>query len=208
MPQTCPQCQNQAPDEANHCPNCGARLAGAPATAQGASTRPPPQMGGQSAGAATPAASGSSVPAYKFNAARWTLADRIAGIATIVLFISLFLNWFNASIAGVTGGSESGLSAHGYLYIVLILCILIVAYLALKAGWDQLPIDMKIPHLTLMMALTVANLVLVLIGFVFKPSVPLSHVSVGWSFGAVLGLLAALAAAAPYVVPQLRAKTM
>ena len=30
----------------------------------------------------------------KFDVARWTKVDRIVGIATFVLFISLFLDWF------------------------------------------------------------------------------------------------------------------
>ena len=63
------------------------------------------------------ASTGSSIPAYKFDAARWSLADRIAGVASIVLFISLFLSWFGISVIGITV-TASGLTAHGYLYIV------------------------------------------------------------------------------------------
>ena len=122
MPKTCPQCQSEAADEATTCPSCGAAL-GAAATATAA---PPPP-------AAPPrprrrrrsrTSTGSTIPAFKFDAARWSLADRIAGVAHVVLFISLFLSWF-----GITRhrhhGTASGLSAHGWLYVVLILCILI-----------------------------------------------------------------------------------
>ena len=145
----------------------------------------------------------SSIPAFKFDAARWSLADRIAGIASIVLFISLFLSWFGITVIGITV-TASGLSAHGYLYIVMILCILIVAYLVLRAGWDELPISANIPHLTVMLVATIVNLVLVFIGFIFKPG----GSGVGWEFGAFIGLIAAVVAAAPYAIPQLRAKTM
>jgi hypothetical protein len=158
------------------------------------------------AGAGAPAAatsSSSSIPAYKFDAARWSLADRIAGVATVVLFISLFLAWFGVSVIGITV-TASGLSAHGYLYLVLILCILIVAYLALRAGWDHLPVSANLPHLTVMLVATIVNLVLVLIAFIDKPG----GSGVGWEFGAVLGLIAAVAAAAPYAIPPLRARTM
>src|SRR6516165_5095448 len=71
MPKTCSQCQTENPDQANHCLNCGALLAGGTTAGPGA---------GQpaSAGAGPAAASGgSSVPAYHFDAARLTTADII-----------------------------------------------------------------------------------------------------------------------------------
>ena len=145
--------------------------------------------------------SASSIPAYKFDAARWSLADRIAGIATVVLFISLFLSWYTYSVAGFNFTAD-GLW-HGWMYLSLILCIAIVAYLVLRAGWDELPIGTKIPHLTVMMAATIVNLVLVFIAFLDKPG----GSGVGWGFGAFVGLIAAVVAAAPYAIPQLRART-
>jgi hypothetical protein len=51
---------------------------------------------------------------------------------------------------------------------------------------------------------TVVSAVLTLIAFIDKPG----GGGVGWGFGAVVGLIAAIVAAAPYAVPQLRAKTM
>ncbi len=131
------------------------------------------------------------------------MADRISGIATIVLFISLFLSWFGITVIGVTV-TASGVSAHGWLYIVMIICILEVAYLVLRAGWDELPISASIPHLMAMLVATIVNLVLVFIAFIDKPG----GSGVGWEFGAFLALIAAAVAAAPYAIPQLRAKTM
>ena len=128
MPQTCPQCQSATSDEAGFCPNCGAALSGAPTAAQAAPVAGAPGAAAAPAGA-TPGVS--SVPAYKFDAARWSLADRISGVATIVLFISLFLAWFGISVIGITV-TASGVSAHGYLYLVMVICILIVAYLVLR----------------------------------------------------------------------------
>ena len=203
MPQTCGQCQSEAPDDATACPSCGASLG-----STAAATQPPPAAPAAApAGATAPAAasSGSTLPAFKFHAARWSLADRIAGIASVVLFISLFMSWFSYNL-GFGVFHWSGLSAHWYLYIVMILSILIVAYLVLRAGWDELPIAMKVPHLTVMMAATIVNLVLVFLGFVFKPG-GYGVSGVGWSFGAFVGLIAAIVAAAPYAVPQLRART-
>ncbi len=203
MPQTCPQCQSEASDDANNCSNCGAPL-GTGAVAQAA-----PVMGAASAattGGPATAAPGSSVPAYKFNAARWSLADRISGVATIVLFICLFLPWFTVSVGfgGYTAsGSVNGLW-HGWMYLTLIISILLVAYLVLRAGWDKLPISQDVPHLTVMLVGTMVDLVLTLIAFIDKPG----GGATGWGFGAVVGLIAAIVAAAPYAVPQLRAKTM
>jgi hypothetical protein len=208
MPQTCPQCQSEASDVANNCPNCGAQLSAAPqdAAAAGAAAGPPPSA--PSAATAQPAPAGaaaaaSAVPPYKFDAARWSLADRIAGVATIVLFISLFLSWFGISVIGITV-TASGVSAHGFLYIVMIIDILIVAYLVLRAGWDELPGGINLPHLITMMVATLVNLVLVFIAFIDKPG----GSGVGWQFGAFVALIAAIVAAAPYAIPQLRAKTM
>ena len=203
MPQTCPQCQSRGQRRCHRLSelrrNAGLRLDGDP----GGPGRERPRTHGdlQPAAAATPAPS--SIPAYKFDAARWSLADRIAGIASIVLFISLFLSWFGVSVIGITV-TASGLQAHGFLYIVMILCILIVAYLVLRAGWDELPVSAKIPHLTVMLVATIINLVIVFIAFIDKPG----GSGVGWEFGAFVGLIAAVVAAAPYAVPQLRAKTM
>jgi hypothetical protein len=222
MAQTCPQCQSQASDEVNNCPSCGAVLATAAAAPQGASAAAPPSAAPPASGpppgsvppppaaptapAAAPAAGAgagtSAVPAYKFDVARWSLADRICGIATLVLFISLFLPWFTVSF-GFASGSVNGLW-HGWMYLTLIISILIIAYLVLRAGWDKLPISQDVPHLSVLMVATIVNAVLVLIAFIDKPG----GSGVGWGIGAILGLIAALVAAAPYAVPQLRAKTM
>jgi hypothetical protein len=86
----------------------------------------------------------------------------------------------------------------------LIFSILVVAYLVLRAGWDQLPISQEVPHLTVMLTATMVNAVLVLIAFIDKPG----GGATGWGAGAVIGLIAALVAAAPYAIPPLRERTM
>lgn len=204
MPKTCSQCQRENADEANNCSNCGAPLVATTAATAGPAVGQPAAAAAAPAGAAT---GGSTIPAYKFDAARWTLADRICGIASLILFISLFLSWFSASL-GPISVSASGLSVHGWLYVTLILCIAIIIYLVLRAGWDEIPISTKIPHLTVMMVATVVNLVLVFIGFIDKPGGTGFGTGIGWDFGAFLGLIAAVVAAAPYAIPQLRARTM
>lgn len=202
MPQTCPQCQSQAGDDANACPSCGASLSAGATATPAAPVVTAPAAATVAAAPAGTAPSASALPAYKFDAARWSQADRIAGGATLLLFISLFLPWFTVSF-GFASGSVNGLW-HGWMYITLILSILIVAYLVLRAGWDHLPISQEIPHVRAMQVATVVNLVLVVIAFIDKPG----GSGVGWGFGAFLGLIVAIVAAAPYVIPQLRAKTM
>jgi hypothetical protein len=207
MPKTCSQCQTDNADEANNCSNCGAPLAAATTATTAAPAAPAVGQPAAAAAAAAPAATGgSSVPAFKFDVARWTLADRIAGVATLVLFICLFLPWFTISVGfgGISvGGSVNGLW-HGWMYLTLIISIAIIAYLVLIAGWDKLPISQDIPHLTVMLSATIVNAVLTLIAFIDKPG----GSATGWGFGAVVGLIAALVAAAPYAIPPLRAKTM
>jgi hypothetical protein len=204
MPKTCPQCQNVATDDANNCPSCGAVLATGAAPAGGPAQAAPvggPAQAAPAGGAAT--SSGSSLPPYAFDLAKLNLADKIAGVASIVLLISLFLSWFGITVIGIHL-TASGTSAHGFLWIVFIICLAIVAYLVCVAGWGNLPFAPQLPHLTVMIVATVVNLVLVFIAFIDKPG----GGGVGWEFGAFLALIAAVVAAAPYAVPQLRARTM
>lgn len=198
MAKTCPQCQNVAADDATTCPGCGAALGSA------ATSAPPPPAGAPTGAPAAAASSGSTVLPYRFDAARWSNADRIAGIGTVVLFVCLFLPWFTISgtYLGVpVGGSVNGLW-HGWTYLSLILSIVIIAYLALSAGWDRLPVSQEVPHLTVMLVATALNAIIILIAFIDKPG----GGGVGWGAGAIIGLIAAIVAAAPYVVPQLSKK--
>jgi len=192
MPKTCSRCQTENVDAARNCSNCGAPLTTGTGDANAGSTT---------------SSRRADTPAYKFDAVRWTTADRIAGIASLVLLISLFLSWFSATV-GPFSNNESGLSAHAFLYVVMILCIAIIAYLAYRAGWDDVPLTKKVPHLTLMLVATTVNLVLTVIAFIEKPGGVGFNTGIGWDFGAVLALIASIVAAAPFLVPRLRAKTM
>jgi hypothetical protein len=187
----CSQCGNDVANGAAACPRCGAPVH------QAAGAQPSARSGGP--GAARPA--GAPASAFKFEVSRWSRADQIAGGATLLLFISLFLPWFGISIGGF-GGTADGLSAHGYLYITLILCLAILAYLVLVAGFERLPFTLPLSHEQVMLAATGINFVLVLIAFVFKPG----GGGVGWRFGAFVGLIAAIVAVAPLAVPAIQAR--
>jgi len=142
-----------------------------------------------------------AIPSYKFNAARWSRADRITGIASIILFISLFLPWFGVSVTAFNI-TISGLTAHGFLYIVLFVVVALIVYLWARAGWDKLPISMKLAHNPVMFVASLTNLLLVVLAFILKTGGP----GVGWRFGSFLALAAALVAAGPLAIQAIRAR--
>lgn len=133
---------------------------------------------------------------YEWN--RLSTADRISGVATLVLFISLFLPWFGVTILFVSA-TASGLSAHGYLYIALILSVAVLGVMALRPVEPAL---LKLPfgHDALMLFATVVNFVLVLIGFLSKPGGAI----VDWEWGSFVALAAAVVAVLPFVLPLIR----
>ncbi len=201
MSQTCPQCQHAAGDEADHCPECGTSLRSVPDVPTETSPASASAEGPLEEAPVGAAPTTTSLPAYRFDPSRWSRADRISGVATFLLFVSLFFPWFTQS-DGLHTQSVNGLW-HEWMFITLIVCILIEAYLVLRAGWDELPINQGLSHFAVMTVATLVNALLALIAFFDKPAGP----GIGWGFGAILGLVVALVAAAPFVVPPLRAKT-
>jgi hypothetical protein len=171
---TCAQCGYDAAEGTEECPRCGTRVAAGHETASSG---------------------------YNFDARRWALSDEIAGAASLVVLISLFLPWFNASYipfassTATSGGSESGMDAHGWLWLVFIVVLAILAYLVIAAGFQVLPFKAPLRHDQLLLAATGLNLALVFVGFLLKPSsYGIEGVSIGWSFGAFLALIAAIVA--------------
>ena len=196
----CTQCGSDVPDGAIACPGCGTRL-----TTQGPVR---PAQSASPAGTAGPAASPAGTashagqvtgPAFRFDPNRWTAGDRITGISTVLLLVSLFLPWYGVSFLGISAQAD-GLTGHGYLYIVLLLCLAILGYLGLRAGSEELPARLPLAHEQRLLAATGVNAALVLLAFLIRPE------GTGWRFGAFTGVLAALAAVAPLVVPAVRAR--
>jgi hypothetical protein len=114
-----------------------------------------------------------------------------------VLFISLFLPWFGVSI-GVIGVTVDGLTAHGYLYLSLILCLAEMGYLVAIAGMPEIRGRFPVPHELLLTAINAINLLIVVIAFLDK-----GGSGIGWRFGAFVGLVAAIIAALPKVAISL-----
>jgi len=189
---TCSQCGSDVAEGTGVCASCGTHLAGYADRAD--------------MPAAVPPSNATAKPAYQFDVARWTASDRIVGVASLVLLISLFLPWFSvtvtsldASALGASAGAytESGTTAHGWLWFVFIIAALILAYLILKAGFAVLPVDLPVRHDLVLFAAAGLNILLIFIAFLLKPGSGIPGIGVDWGFGAFLGLIAAIAAVAP-----------
>jgi hypothetical protein len=159
---------------------------------------PPPQPGQWAPEPQRPG----SVPSFAFDAARWSKTARITGVATFVLFISLFLPWFGVSF-GLGSVTVDGLW-HGWMYVVLFICLAILLYLLMKASFNEMPVKVPLAEESLLLFGTGVNVVLVILGFLLKPGGVSS--GVGWRFGAFVGLIAAVVAVAPLALPAFQAR--
>ena len=185
----CAQCNEVNAWTLARCRSCGAPLAASASSSPGTGVRgdgPPASHGAPGVREASPA----GVTAFAFDARRWTIADRVTGGATLVLLISLFLPWFG------TNGDFFNVSVdgmwHGYMVIVLILAVAILAYLVLRAGFVSLPSGFSVTTAGQLLAGAVGlNLLLAGISFATKPT------ATSWQYGAYVGLAAAIVAAIP-----------
>ena len=188
----CAQCNEVNAWTLAHCRSCGAPLAasGSPAPGTGApgtgvpGAGPPPPHGTHRAREAGPA----GVPAFAFDARRWTFTDRVTGGATLVLLVSLFLPWFGTD-GGFFSVTVDGMW-HGYMVIDLILAVAILGYLILRAGFGSAPIGLSAAAAGQLLAgATSLNLLLAVTSFVTRPA------GTNWQYGAYAGLAAAIVAA-------------
>ena len=218
----CTQCGCNISGRTAACPACGARLAaqsmpaqsmpaqgvaGQSRPAQGIPAQGMPSQGGpaqSAAGRFQPAQPAhlpehAASPAFRLELSRLTNSDRVTGIASLVLLVSLFLPWYGVNLLGISAEAD-GLTVHGYLYIVLLLCVAIIAYLVMWAGFEELPVRLPLSHQQRLLVASGLNTVLVLLAFLTKPD------GTGWRFGAFAGLLAALIAMAPLVIRAVQAR--
>jgi hypothetical protein len=135
---------------------------------------------------------------YKFDAGKVAKDHKIAAVATIVLFISLFLPWFGVTYLTYSG-SVDGLW-HGYMYLTLIISIVVVGLIALAAGSETMPFKLPISLEQTIFIGTGISFVLTLISFLAKPS------GTSWKFGSYVGLIAAIVAVAPMAIPAIQAR--
>ena len=197
----CRSCGTEMSEGASACPSCGAQQLAPTLEEVGAPGSSPPERlatPGVPAPGAPSIASGAT--AFSFSAGRWSRAERITGVATLVLFIALFLPWFGVDF-GFGSVTVDGLW-HGWMYLVLILSLAELGYLAVRAGFATRPFKLGISDPQLWLAATGLNLLLTLLAFVLKPG----GSAVGWRFGAFVALVAAAVAAAPWAMPLLQAR--
>lgn len=207
----CASCQKANDQNAVFCGNCGTILAGMPSPDSPGFTQSARPNGPAAGTPHQPGMPGTRGPAgpysrstsdrsreFRLDLRRLSRADQVVGGATLIVFISVFLPWFGFSELGESL-SVSGTTAHGYLVIAVIIALVMMVYLLLRSGWDELPVKLPIAHAQLLLIGTGAQFLLVFIGFIVKPVSGLS-----WEIGAYLGLLAAVTAMVPVLSPAIR----
>ncbi|MFZ0664657.1 MAG: zinc ribbon domain-containing protein [Acidimicrobiales bacterium] len=171
----CQQCGTENPLGTHFCANCGAALTQqAPAQVQQPIQGQPVQQG------PTPIAIG-------IDFKRLGMGDYIAGVGTLILFISLFLNWY--SYSGYGSVTALGNGAGGWRFLILILNLVVIGYLIARAMVKH-GMRLPIPHWQLLTGILGLQLLLTVISFFVKPVGGLA----GWDVGAFLGLIAAVIA--------------
>lgn len=145
----------------------------------------------------------------------WAAGDLLLAGGSVVLAIALFLPWFSASVRlggrfgpvaahGSLHGTVDGPRVHGYLWVVPVLVVATLAMLVLRPYLATL--TASLPSLRqLLLATTGLALLVTLIGFASRPTAGSTAgalgimVSVSWSYGAFLAILAAAIAFASAV---------
>jgi hypothetical protein len=147
-----------------------------------------------------PGSTGSNVQPVNFDLNRLTTVDKVVAGGSLIALISIWLPWYSLSYLGATA-SISGTTGHGWLWLEFIVALVLIAYLASRAAWDRLPFSMPVAHAPLLIVGTALQLLLVLIAFI---DIPYGNDGVGWTWGAFVGLIAALVAGGPVIVPAVR----
>jgi hypothetical protein len=138
------------------------------------------------------------------NLRRLTVADKVAGAASLVLLISLFLPWYKVSVPGASD-TLSGAGIHRFLWLAVLLSVVVLTYLIVHAtvGWDSTPMN-RLSREPVLLSLSVVQLVLMIIPFFDVPDTLIPNVTVGFAYGAYVGLVAAIAALVMVLVPFVR----
>jgi hypothetical protein len=138
------------------------------------------------------------------NLRRLTVADKVAGAASLVLLISLFLPWYTVSVPGASD-TLSGAGIHRFLWLAVLLSVVVLTYLIVHAtvGWDSTPMN-RLSREPVLLSLSVVQLILMIIPFFDVPDTLIPNVTVGFAYGAYIGLVAAIAALVTVLVPYAR----
>ncbi len=164
----------------------------------------------------TPLAANSWPQATAPAVGRWTPSEVFIGFTAVATLISLFLPWFSVT-ATVGGkkftGSVSGTAAHGYLWLVFALVLVVLLVLVMPDLVERTPARLPSQQ-QLVIGATGLSFLLVLLAFLAKPSATTVsspagfaglQLQIGASFGWSYGAYIALAAAALALLATLRA---
>ena len=144
-----------------------------------------------------------------FNPERWSRYDLIIAVSALVLAVSSVMPWYRATVRGrfapVSGfliqprGTVSGLAGHAYLWAVFALALL--EFVVLAARYAPGRHAFTLPGYRWILTITSGLICFaVLVAFVTKPTPWYGrietggalYVVVGWTYGAVVALAAAI----------------
>jgi hypothetical protein len=140
--------------------------------------------------------------ATNFDTTRVRFGDMVAAVSGLVLFLSLFLNWYNVSVKAALGSasaSVSGWEALSFIDILLFIIAVIAIAVAVARMANAFP-RMAISPGLLVLAVGVLAVLLVLFRIIDIPGsgdvADVPGVDLGRSFGIFIALLAAIGVAA------------
>jgi hypothetical protein len=145
-----------------------------------------------------------------FNFTRWTAADGFIALCGVVLAVAVFLPWFKAKVTiqsadgTITGflidppGSMGGVAAHWYLLVPLTVALLQSAVIAARYFPGRRALRFAF-HGYFLVAASAADFLIVIAGALLKPPAwygrlqmpPNFHVSIDWTYGALIAAVAA-----------------
>lgn len=133
-------------------------------------------------------------PVLRLNPLVSPPTDVFVAATSLLLLISLFLPWYGYN-SGDGVVSANGLSAHWFLYIPLVLSAgIVIAFLLERADIWRYPSETAaLSKAQALFLATGTSFVCTLIGYIDKPGVG----GIGWSWGALIGLITATAAFLP-----------
>jgi hypothetical protein len=157
-----------------------------------------------------------SAVATWFNPQRWSATDMIVAISALVLAVSLFVPWFQATVrikgSLVSGflidpkGTVSGIAVHAYLWVVFGLALL--QFIVLAARYLPGRRAFTLPgYRQFLVAAAALSCVAVLVAVVMKPTTWTGgnqlgegfYIVVSWTYGAIVALAAVVVSLAVMV---------
>lgn len=146
-----------------------------------------------------------------FSPERWSVNDALIAIAAVLLTGSILGPWFRATVRFKTSpdigylmepkGSESGIEAHAFLWVVGALALIELAVLIVRNAPDRHALPVPGYH-KLMVVITALICAVVMAGFFWRPTTwpgisqsqlgPFFTLVIGWGFGSVVALAAAV----------------